>query len=69
MRSKLSSLVIQIKPSGIRRFFDLAETMDGVISLGVGNQTLKHHGQFVMLLLSPSSEVIHRILKEKDFLI
>ncbi|NMD72418.1 aminotransferase [Bacillus sp. DNRA2] len=36
MRSKLSSLVIQIKPSGIRRFFDLAETMDGVISLGVG---------------------------------
>ncbi len=28
--------VIKIKPSGIRRFFDLANTMEGVISLGVG---------------------------------
>ena len=28
--------VTRIKPSGIRKFFDLAETMDDVISLGVG---------------------------------
>ncbi len=32
----LSPLVKEIKPSGIRRFFDLANTMEDVISLGVG---------------------------------
>ncbi len=32
----LSPLVREIKPSGIRRFFDLANTMEDVISLGVG---------------------------------
>ena len=32
----LSSTVIDIKPSGIRKFFDIANTMDDVISLGVG---------------------------------
>jgi aminotransferase len=36
MKSYLSSKVKQLKPSGIRRFFDLANTMEGVISLGVG---------------------------------
>jgi len=34
--SYLSDYVQQIKPSGIRKFFDLAATMEGVISLGVG---------------------------------
>ena len=32
----LSDTVMAIKPSGIRRFFDIANSMDGVISLGVG---------------------------------
>ena len=32
----LSTRVKNIKPSGIRRFFDIASTMEGVISLGVG---------------------------------
>jgi len=32
----LSSTVRDIKPSGIRKFFDIANTMEGVISLGVG---------------------------------
>lgn len=32
----LSDKVKNIKPSGIRRFFDIAESMEGVISLGVG---------------------------------
>lgn len=32
----LSRVVQEMKPSGIRRFFDLAATMDDVISLGVG---------------------------------
>ena len=32
----LSSTVKEMKPSGIRKFFDIANTMQGVISLGVG---------------------------------
>ena len=32
----LSHTVVDIKPSGIRKFFDIANTMKGVISLGVG---------------------------------
>lgn len=32
----LSDTVVGLKPSGIRRFFDVANTMDNVISLGVG---------------------------------
>ena len=36
MKSYLSKQVEQLKPSGIRRFFDLAAGMEGVISLGVG---------------------------------
>ena len=32
----LSKKVQEIKPSGIRKFFDLASEMEGVISLGVG---------------------------------
>lgn len=33
---EISKTVEALKPSGIRRFFDLASTMEGVISLGVG---------------------------------
>ncbi len=36
MRSFISNRVQQIPPSGIRRFFDIAATMDDVISLGIG---------------------------------
>lgn len=36
MKKYLSPLATSLKPSGIRRFFDLAATMEGVISLGVG---------------------------------
>ncbi len=34
--SVLNKCVVNIKPSGIRKFFDIAEKMDDVISLGVG---------------------------------
>lgn len=34
--SYISKTVADLKPSGIRRFFDLAATMEGVVSLGVG---------------------------------
>ena len=36
MRNFISRRALEIPPSGIRKFFDLALTMDGVISLGVG---------------------------------
>ena len=32
----LNKTVVDMKPSGIRKFFDIAATMDEVISLGVG---------------------------------
>ena len=35
-RSYLAKNVQALKPSGIRKFFDLASKMDNVISLGVG---------------------------------
>jgi len=36
MTKELSSRILSIKPSGIRRFFDLVSEMEDVISLGVG---------------------------------
>ncbi len=36
MRNPLSSTIVNIKPSGIRKYFDIASEMDNVISLGVG---------------------------------
>jgi len=35
-QSYLAKRVIQLKPSGIRKFFDIVATMDDVISLGIG---------------------------------
>lgn len=35
-QDKLSNTVINIKPSGIRKFFDIVQTMPDAISLGVG---------------------------------
>ena len=36
MRNPLSEKIVNIKPSGIRKFFDIASEMKDVISLGVG---------------------------------
>ncbi len=36
MRSFVSQSVQKMKPSGIRRYFDIAATMDNVITLGIG---------------------------------
>lgn len=37
----LSDTVVKIKPSGIRRFFDMADSYDDCISLGVGEPDFK----------------------------
>ncbi len=39
--SLMSKRVQKVKPSGIRKFFDIAEQMDDVISLGVGDPDFK----------------------------
>lgn len=36
MRNPLSKKIVQVQPSGIRKFFDVATEMEDVISLGVG---------------------------------
>ena len=36
MRNPLSNKITQVQPSGIRKFFDVANEMEDVISLGVG---------------------------------
>ncbi|MCB9154824.1 MAG: aminotransferase class I/II-fold pyridoxal phosphate-dependent enzyme [Caldilineae bacterium] len=36
MRNRISKRVASVPPSGIRKFFDIAATMDDVISLGIG---------------------------------
>ncbi|WP_294490588.1 aminotransferase class I/II-fold pyridoxal phosphate-dependent enzyme [uncultured Ruminococcus sp.] len=37
----LSPAIVGMKPSGIRKFFDIAQQLDGVISLGVGEPDFK----------------------------
>ncbi|HCY06014.1 MAG TPA: pyridoxal phosphate-dependent aminotransferase, partial [Erysipelotrichaceae bacterium] len=36
MKKYLNDVIRTIPPSGIRKFFNLANTMEGVVSLGVG---------------------------------
>lgn len=36
MRNPLSKKVVEIEPSGIRKFFDVVNEMEDAISLGVG---------------------------------
>jgi len=36
MQSKLAQTVKNLRPSGIRKFFDIAATMDDVVTLGIG---------------------------------
>ena len=36
MRNPLSDTIVTIKPSGIRKFFDIVSEMEDAISLGVG---------------------------------
>lgn len=36
MRNPLSDKIVSIPPSGIRKFFDIVNEMEGAISLGVG---------------------------------
>ena len=35
-QSRMNQEILQVKPSGIRKFFDIANEMDDVISLSIG---------------------------------
>ena len=48
MRNFLSDKVTEIKPSGIRKFFDIVSEMKDAISLGVGEPDLIPRGIFGM---------------------
>lgn len=41
MRNPLSKRIVEIEPSGIRKFFDIASEMDHVISLSIGEPDFK----------------------------
>ena len=41
LEKMLSDRTVSLKPSGIRRFFDIANEMEGVIALGVGEPDFK----------------------------
>ena len=47
MRNPLSKRIVEIEPSGIRKFFDIVNEMEDAISLGVGG-ILIHRGIFGM---------------------
>ena len=48
MRNPLSKRIVEIEPSGIRKFFDIVNEMEDAISLGVGDRILIHRGISVM---------------------
>ena len=50
----LNPTLVSIKPSGIRKFFSIAEEMDNVISLGVGEPDFK----------TPVSILLNRVLQD-----
>ena len=44
MRNPLSDKIVNIPPSGIRKFFDIVSEMKDAISLGWASRILKHPG-------------------------
>ena len=58
----INDTVKEIPPSGIRKFFDLATEMEGVISLGVGEPDLIHHGKL-------EKQLFIQLNKEKLFIL
>ena len=42
MRNPLSKRIVEIEPSGIRKFFDIVNEMEDAISLGVGAVSYTH---------------------------
>ena len=75
MRNPLSDNIVQIKPSGIRKFFDIVSEMKDAISLGVGepekgrtfytsNSGLKELRQEICNYLKRSQDITYDPMKE-----
>ena len=58
MRNPLADTIVNIKPSGIRKFFDLVSEMKDAISLGVASRTLIHRGISAMRVSTLWREVV-----------
>ena len=63
----VNPIVKDIPPSGIRKFFDLANQMEGVISLGVGEPDLQPHGKLDKLQSIQLKKEKHSILLIKGY--
>ena len=61
MRNPLSDVVVEIQPSGIRKFFDIVSEMKDAISLGVGEPDLILRGIFVRKAFIPWKREEHFI--------
>ena len=64
MRNPLSDKVVEMKPSGIRKFFDLVQEMPNAISLGVGEpdfDTPWHIREVASILWKKDALFIHRM--------
>ena len=67
MRDFISERAQVIPPSGIRKFFDLVLTMQGVISLGSGSLTFPPHGTSANQVFTLSSRGVPRTRQIKDY--
>ena len=75
MRNPLSKKIVSVQPSGIRKFFDVANEMEDVISLGVGEPDfdtpwrIREEGIFSLekgrtFTLDDQIEIAHRLSRE-----
>ena len=48
----INKKISTVKPSGIRKFFDIANEMDDVISLSIGEPDFRHRGTSVKRALT-----------------
>ena len=65
MRNPLAKKVVEIEPSGIRKFFDVVNEMKDAISLGVGEQILTRlggSGRKEFILWKREGHFIHQTL-------
>ena len=61
MRNPLNHTVVDIKPSGIRKFFDIVSEMKDAISLGVGEPDFETPGIYARRVSTHLKEAIHTI--------
>ena len=62
MRNPLSDTIVNIPPSGIRKFFDVVSEMKGAISLGVGT-IMRARGVVLVIYGADKAEITAKALK------